>query len=57
MNDQKETIKFQGLTKVYMCEVLEGEGTKESIYRIVRYFYNEKFEPLGKIDLAFPQKI
>jgi hypothetical protein len=41
---------FRGLKQGLIIEVLEGEGTEESVARIVYYIYSEDGNYIGKID-------
>jgi hypothetical protein len=47
---KEEIANFRGLEMGYIIEVYEGEGTPESIGRIVHYVYNKNMEQIGKID-------
>jgi len=47
---KKETTRFNGLEKGIIVKVVEGNGTKDSVLRIVYYIYTEAGKFLGKID-------
>ena len=49
-------FNFRGLEQGWIVKVLEGEGTKESIARIVYYVYSKNGKPIGKIDSMYPQQ-
>lgn len=51
----KTLPNFRELKKVIMIDVREGDGTDESVSRIVHYIYTEDGEYVGKIDSCLPK--
>ena len=48
----KENLRFKGIKRAFIVDVLEGEGTFEDVMRVVSYVYTEEGQYVGKIDFS-----